>query len=106
LPKPNDEHVCRDHGVLLNGSPPRMVARGHVVDLDVSWLVPPDLNAIDALARLQVVVSRCGGLLRLHGLSGGLAELIDFVGLGDVIHLCCHRSCHAVLVSGAELPKS
>jgi hypothetical protein len=31
-----------------------------VVDLDVSWLVPADLDAVDALARLQVAVSQCG----------------------------------------------
>jgi hypothetical protein len=59
-----------------------------VVDLDVSWLVPADLRAVDALARLQVVASRCGGRLLLHGADGGLVELLDFVGLGDVLHLC------------------
>jgi hypothetical protein len=63
-------------------------ASGHVVDLDLSWLVPCDLGVVDALARLQVLVSRCGGLLRLHGVDGGLAELLGFVGLGDVMDLC------------------
>jgi ABC-type transporter Mla MlaB component len=63
------------------------------VDLDVAWLVPADLSAIDALARLQVAASRCGCWLRLHGADGGLAELLEFVGLGDVVHLCpCCRS--------------
>ena len=58
------------------------------VDLDVAWLVPADLSAVDALARLQVAASRCGRQLKLHGANGGLVELLEFVGLGDVVHLC------------------
>lgn len=86
----NDEYeTWRDRGLLSSGSAPSAGAQGHVADLDVSWLVPSDLGAIDALARLQVVVSRGGRLLRLHGVDGGLAELLEFVGLSDVI---CGRS--------------
>jgi hypothetical protein len=59
-----------------------------VVDLDVSWLVPADLCAVDALARLQVAAARRGCWLELHGADGGLVELIDFIGLGGVVHLC------------------
>jgi ABC-type transporter Mla MlaB component len=59
-----------------------------IVDLDVSWLVPADLDAVDALARLQVAASRRGHRLQLHGANGGLAELLELVGLGDVVHLC------------------
>jgi hypothetical protein len=62
------------------------------VDLDVSWLVPPDLRAVDTLARLQVLASRCGRSLQLHGAGAGLPELIEFAGLGEVLHLC--TSCH------------
>ena len=65
-----------------------------VVDLDVSWLVPPDLGAVDALARLQVAASRCGRSLQLHGACAGLPELLEFIGLGDVLHVCdCCRPC-------------
>jgi len=78
---PNDDET--------SGGAPGAKVPGHVVDLDVSWLVPSDLVAVDALARLQVVVTGCGGLLRLHGLDGGLGELLEFVGLGDVMHRCC-----------------
>jgi hypothetical protein len=83
------------------------VAAGRGVDLDVSWLVPSDLDAIDALARLQVVVSRCGGLLRLHGADGGLVELLEFVGLSTAIHLCqCrHGECSAARAGPAEPPR-
>jgi ABC-type transporter Mla MlaB component len=68
--------------------------RDGVVDLDVSWLVPADLRAVDALARLQVEASRRGRRLWLHGADGGLVELIEFAGLGDVVHLgaCCRPS--------------
>jgi len=58
------------------------------VDLDVSWLVPADLTAVDALARLQATASRRGRSLQLHGACGGLPELLEFCGLGDVVHLC------------------
>src|SRR5205085_9811095 len=65
---------------------PRSCAR--VIDLDVSWLVPADLTTIDVLARLQVAAARRRSQLCLHGADGGLAELIDFCGLGDVVQLC------------------
>ena len=69
-------------------APSAAPAGGQVVDLDVSWLVPADLDAVDALARLQVAVSRRGRRLLLHRVNGGLAELLDFVGLSDVVHEC------------------
>lgn len=58
------------------------------LDLDVSWIVPADLDAVDALARLHVTASRCGRALQLHGARGGLPELLEFCGLGDVLHRC------------------
>lgn len=71
---------------------PRPRAEVVDIDLDVSWLVPADLGAVDALARLQVTAARCGRSLQLHGARGGLPELLDFLGLVDVLHLC--RCCH------------
>jgi STAS domain len=93
LATPNDDHESGPHlGAPSNGSPPTRAA-GDVVDLDVSWLLPADLSAVDALARLQVAASLCGRRLVLHGADGGLAELLEFVGLGDVVHRCrCCRS--------------
>lgn len=90
---PNDDET--------SGLAPGVKVAGHVVDVDVSWLVPSDLAAVDALARLQVVVTGCGGLLRLHGVDGGLAEMLEFVGLGDVIRIC--RCCGAT--TGAMEPR-
>jgi ABC-type transporter Mla MlaB component len=74
----SDEHECRRCGAPDDGA----------VDLDVSWLVPADLNAVDALARLHVAAIRCGRWVRLHGVNSGLLELLDLVGLDDVLQLC------------------
>ena len=64
------------------------------VDLDISWLVPADLGAVDALARLQVTATRHGRSLLLHGACGGLPELLAFCGFGEVLPLCeCCRPC-------------
>jgi hypothetical protein len=45
-------------------------------------------------------------LLRLHGVDGGLAELLEFVGLSDVMHLCrcCRGACSATLPRATEPP--
>jgi ABC-type transporter Mla MlaB component len=59
-----------------------------VVDLDVSWLVRPDLAAVDALARLQLAAARCGRSLCLYGADRGLVELLEFVGLGQTLFVC------------------
>jgi hypothetical protein len=58
------------------------------VHLDVSWLVPADMTAVDALARLQLVAGRCGRSLRLHGADVSLVELVDLVGLRDALGVC------------------
>jgi hypothetical protein len=58
------------------------------VNLDVSWLVSPDLLAIDLLARLHVVACRSGRALWLHGASSELVELLEFLGLREIVHLC------------------
>jgi len=91
----NDEREQRrdPRGFSDAASPavPRFCAR--VIDLDVSWLVPADLAAVDVLARLQVAAARRRSQLCLHGADGGLAELIDFCGLGDVVQFCsCCRT--------------
>ena len=90
----NDEHESwPDRCAWSNATTSSAMTTG-AVDLDVAWLVPADLSAIDALARLQVAASRCGRWLQLHGADGGLVELLDFVGLGDVVHLCPYcRTC-------------
>jgi hypothetical protein len=58
------------------------------VDLDVSRLVSPDLMTVDALARLHLDANRAGRSLWLHGASRELGELLELVGLREVVHLC------------------
>ena len=44
-----------------------------------------DLAALDALARLALVVSRHGGRIMLRGASPELIELIELAGLSDTL---------------------
>jgi anti-anti-sigma factor len=52
---------------------------------DVGGLVDPDAAAIDAICRIRVRVRRRGGRLRLRHPSPELVDLIDLVGLCDVL---------------------
>jgi hypothetical protein len=61
---------------------------GSTVDLDVSCLTCPDISAIDVLARTHVIARRCGQAVWLHGATSELVELIELVGLRDIVHLC------------------
>ena len=49
----------------------------------MSTLTEPDLDAVDALARLQLAVKRLGGSLRVRGVSPHLLELLELAGLKD-----------------------
>jgi ABC-type transporter Mla MlaB component len=104
LPESNGDHESSRVGGVPSKetSPPPRAADDRVVDLDVSWLVQADLGAVDALARLQVAASRCGRWLELHGADGGLVELLEFVGLGDVVHMCL--GCRGACCSAANRP--
>lgn len=55
---------------------------------DVGALVHPDLGAVDALARLQLIVRRAGRRIELRGACARLWDLIDLVGLADELPLC------------------
>ena len=54
--------------------------------LDVN-AVPPDALTIDTLARLQLAARRLGTRLELRDASHQLRELIDLVGLSDVLRV-------------------
>jgi len=60
----------------------RLASRGDVdvVTCDCRDAVA-NLDAIDALARLQVTARRLGGRIRLRAAPQELAQLIDFVGV-------------------------
>lgn len=46
---------------------------------------PPDLGVVDALARLQLAVRPRGWSIRLAGPCRELSELLDLVGLADLL---------------------
>ncbi len=56
-----------------------------IVELDAGWIVPADLEAVDALARLQLAAVRRNVRLRLSRPSDELRELLQLVGLMDVL---------------------
>jgi ABC-type transporter Mla MlaB component len=47
--------------------------------------VEPDAVTVDALARLQLGARRHGCQVRLRGASAELLELVEFMGLADVL---------------------
>ena len=47
--------------------------------------VDPDAVTVDALARLQMAASRLGCRVRLRNASPALCELVDLMGLRDVL---------------------
>jgi ABC-type transporter Mla MlaB component len=47
--------------------------------------VDPDAVTIDALARLQLVAKRRGCQIRLRQASPALLQLVEFLGLSDVL---------------------
>ena len=55
------------------------------VNYDVSALVRVDAGTVDALARLQLAARRRGCCIRLYDASPELLELLDFMGLSDVL---------------------
>ncbi|MFD5112772.1 STAS domain-containing protein [Streptomyces sp. NPDC058391] len=52
---------------------------------DVGGLIPPNLAAVDALARLRLTARRQGCRIRLTGAGRELRLLLDLVGLADLI---------------------
>jgi ABC-type transporter Mla MlaB component len=43
--------------------------------------ISPDAVAVDALARLQLAARRCGGAIKLSGVSRELKDLLNLTGL-------------------------
>jgi ABC-type transporter Mla MlaB component len=58
--------------------------RAHVVVCDVAGVVP-DAVTVDALARLLLAAGRQGCQVRLRHASDELLQLVDFMGLTDVL---------------------
>jgi len=56
-----------------------------VVVCDVSRLARPDAAAVDLLCRIRLAARRRGGRLQLRGASTDLLDLIELVGLCDML---------------------
>jgi ABC-type transporter Mla MlaB component len=65
----------------------RSLLRGAGAEVAVCDVSEADCDAVtvDALARLQLVARRNGCRVRLRGACPDLLELVDFMGLGDVL---------------------
>lgn len=59
-------------------------ARPRVVVRDVSGY-DADVPTVESLARLQLVLQRCGCQLRLSGAGPELQDLLELMGLRDVV---------------------
>ena len=59
-----------------------------VVVCDVGALVGPDVAALDALARLELIARRRGARLALHRASAELLELVALAGLSRAMPAC------------------
>ena len=74
--------LCECARVLLEGE------HGEVVVCDVGAVVSPDAVTVDALARLQLVARRVGRRVLLLHAGRDLLDLLDLMGLANVVPLC------------------
>jgi ABC-type transporter Mla MlaB component len=58
-----------------------------IIDWDLSTLAYVDVGTVDALARLQLTARRSGAFVRLRNASPELLELVDLMGLKDVLRV-------------------
>ena len=57
------------------------------VTCDVSGVRHPDGRTVDVLARVQLAVKKAGGEMTLYGACDRLCDLIEFMGLSDVLRV-------------------
>ena len=53
--------------------------------IDLSEVTHPDVSTVDAMASLHVIVRRFGCAARFRHASGELLELVDLLGLTEVL---------------------
>ena len=73
--------LCARARSELDGS-----GRGQIV-CDVGALIDPDAATVDALARLQLTARQLGSRIRLRRACGELLELLELMGLSEVLPL-------------------
>jgi ABC-type transporter Mla MlaB component len=59
-----------------------------LVECDVGSLAGSDLETVAALARFQLIGQQERVQIRVRGASAELRELLELVGLDDVVELC------------------
>lgn len=64
------------------------ISRSRHLICDVGGVLDPDAAAVDALARLHLTARGLGCDVRLRHAGSELQELLDFMGLRDVLPLC------------------
>jgi anti-anti-sigma regulatory factor len=62
-----------------------------IIDWDLSALGHVEASTVDALARLQLAARRSGASIRLCNVTPALRQLVDFMGLSEVL-LCVEPS--------------
>jgi hypothetical protein len=71
--------LCERVHVLVEG------CNADLVPCEVGGLDDPDALTVDALARLQLTALRLGRRLGFRDACGELRDLIEFLGLGDIL---------------------
>lgn len=95
MPAPAGSQVAFSiHGPIVRADLPGLcervggqlaASRATVAVCDVGCVAQVDAVTVDALARLAVVARRHGAALHLVNVPAPLRELIDLVGLGEVL---------------------
>ncbi len=62
-----------------------MAAERRTIVCDVQHLVAPDAACVDALCRLQLEARRRGCVVELRNRPRALVELLNFMGVADVL---------------------
>jgi len=73
--------LCERARGMLEGS------EAHLVVLDLGEIRGADAVTVDTLARLQLTVGRVGKRIRFRRACGEVDELVDLMGLTDVLRL-------------------
>ena len=79
--------LFRDDGPAMSFTRSGRQWNVEVLVVDLGWLRRADAGAVDTLSRLQLAAKRGGRELRLRHAGDELLELIDFMGLGEVLRV-------------------
>ena len=69
------------------GVPLPHAAETSQIAVDLAAVDRPDAVLVDALARLELAARRAGGTLSVRNAPRGLGDLVDFMGLAEVLRL-------------------